>query len=114
MNAPVINKMARWARIELAMPREEFNRLTPVEFQGLVKLWLLKEKRLQIYLGQLRHTMAVSMGATLEDGSKVPFDFFYPSYKKKRKRRQKDPIAALIAIVGKDRVVDLRKNPDGK
>lgn len=79
----------------------------------MVKFRREKEKRLQMYVGQLRHTIAVSAGSKLEGGEPLPFNFFFPGYKKKRQRRLPNPIAALCAIVGRDRVNDLRKKKNG-
>jgi hypothetical protein len=74
-----------WARVELGMPREEFDSLEPSEFIRLYNVWEGRERRYRVQDARLRYTIAASAGARAADGSPLKPDYFLKSPPKKRK-----------------------------
>lgn len=90
MTSHDIENYAAWSRINLGMPRSEFDRLLPREFLALTREWVKRERIIDGRIGRLQYTIAVAGGSTQPDGSPLTPDYFLPpdpTVKKKRTRR---------------------------
>lgn len=103
-----IKKYAVWARVELGMSSNEFNRLTPAELPALIEQWRKREERLDVRMARLCWVVAVSAGTKQSNGSDIPPDFFMPGYVKKKKVRKGDVIQQLMNSFG-GTIIDTRK-----
>ena len=114
MNLEEQSRYARWARVELGMPRSEFNTYTLSEFVDIVSLWRKRENRKEVQLGRLCYVVASSAGSTTADNKPIPLDYFMPDYVPPKKKEKKVPLLEqfLNAIAGAQ-IIDNRK-PHGK
>jgi len=111
-----IEKSAAFARVNLGMTREEFDALTPSDFDLLVKEWQWKEYREDFRLALLRFTVAKASGMMRVDETPVEFSDFEPprpdkKYKRRRKRTPsgRELLAKFQAATAGCETIDLRK-----
>lgn len=119
MNRADQERYARWARVNLGIPRSEFNTLTLQDFVHLVELWKEKERILDLRTARICHTIAGALGAKQEDNSPIPLAFFMPGYKGPKQKSKKQTVNQMVStLIGLAKargveVVDMRKKKHG-